>query len=201
MTDFAAIFKAEGVPYVEVGNWRARVRPGTFAPEGCLVHHTASTGYASTLKVVTQGRPDLLGPLCNIYIAKGKAHIISGGRANHAGAGSSKALARLRKNEPPLGTAKKLGYTDDFNGGNGLLVGFEVLSPGDGTALPDADWKVLCHAVAAVLEHIKKPHRNRVIGHAEWTARKIDPIFDVRRNAHYSMNLIRARVGLAGSII
>lgn len=201
VTDFAAIFRKHDVPFVEVGNWRARVRPGTFVPEGVLVHHTASTGYAPTLKVVTDGRPDLMGPLCNIYIAKGKAHIISGGRANHAGAGSSKTLGRLRANKAPLGTAKKLGYPDDFQGGNGLLVGFEVLSPGDGTALADADFKVLCHAAAAILEEIGRPHRNRVIGHAEWTSRKIDPRWNGKgRDAHYSMNLIRERVGLAGAI-
>lgn len=201
MTDFAAIFKAEGVPYVEVGNWRTRVRPGTFKPEGVIVHHTASTNYASTLRTVVEGRPDLNGPLCNIYIARGKAHIISAGRANHAGAGSSKALARMRKNLAPGGTAKKLGYTDDFTGGNGIFVGFEVLSPGNGTELPPADWRVLTHAIAAVLEHIKHPHRNRAIGHAEWTARKIDPRWNgTGHDAHYCMNLIRERVGAAGAI-
>ena len=54
--DFAAIFRRERVPFVEVGPWRTHVRPGTFQPEGVLVHHTGSTGYAGTLNVVRHGR-------------------------------------------------------------------------------------------------------------------------------------------------
>lgn len=201
--DFAAIFKAENVPFVEVGLWRTHVRPGTFQPEGVLVHHTASSGYQGTLDIVRNGRPDLAGPLCNIFIARGKAHLISAGKANHAGVGAAEALNRLRHNDTPNGTARSEGYQDAV-GGNALLVGFEVLSPGDGTVLPLVDWNVTCHAAAAILKHLGQPHSARVIGHAEWTRRKVDPVFgrglDGKKGAHPEMQAIRAHVADYGYI-
>lgn len=196
--DLKAIFTAEKVPFVEWGDWRSRVRPGTFTPEGVLIHHTASSDLGSTLKVVTHGRPDLNGPLCNVFVGNGKCYLISAGRANHAGVGSSKTLARMRKNLTPNGTARTLGYEDDFTGGNGLFVGFEVLSRGNGTVLDVATWNVLCHATAAVLKHIDQPHHARAIGHAEWTQRKIDPVFgrgmNGRKGAYADMQAIRDHV-------
>lgn len=196
--DLKTIFALEHVPYVEWGDWRSRVRPGTFTPEGVMVHHTASTNLDATLKVVTHGRPDLNGPLCNVFVAKGKCYLISAGRANHAGAGASKALDRMRHNNTPNGTARQMDYPDDFNGGNGLFVGFEVLSPGNGTELDLPSWNVLCHAAAAVLKHIGQPHHAHVIGHAEWTRRKIDPVFgrglDGRKGAYADMQAIRQHV-------
>lgn len=201
MTDFAKIFAAEKVPYIEHGDWRTRVRPGNFAPEGVLIHHTASSTFDATLKIVTNGRPDLNGPLCNIFIARGRAILISAGRANHAGAGSSKALTNLRHNVTPKGTAKQLGYADDFQGGNGIFVGFEVLSPGNGTPLAANDRDVLNRAIIAVLKHIGHPHRARAIGHAEWTSRKVDPRWDGAHDAHYSMNLIRSQIGASAAIV
>lgn len=188
--DFAKTFKLHGVPYVEIGDWRSHVRPGTFAPEGVLMHHTASTGYDATLKVVRYGRPDLNGPLCNIFIARGKAHIISAGKANHAGLGAAQALKTLRAGKPPAGSAKDLGYADKV-GGNEVLVGFEILSPGNGTRLPDKDWDVALRAATAILKDLGHRDADRIIGHAEWTSRKIDPILGHGRTAHLNMNAMR----------
>lgn len=175
--DFAEIFRYYKVPFVEVGPWRAHVRPGTFKPEGILLHHTASRNYEATLQVVRHGRDDLAGPLCNIYIARGKAHIISAGRANHAGLGAKEALEHIRAGLPPAGSARDQGYLDDEDtGGNGLLVGFEILSPGTGPRLPDEDWDVTARASTAILKALGKRDIDRVIGHAHWTRRKIDPV-------------------------
>ncbi len=193
--DFAHILAAAKVPFVEHGDWRTRVRPGTFRPEGVMIHHTASTGFDATLKVVTHGRPDLNGPLCNIYVARGKCYLISAGRANHAGAGSSEALAYLRKNSPPTGSAAKLDRPDDFTGANGIFVGFEVLSPGKPSVqLADEDWNVVCKATAAILRNLRIPHPARMIGHAEWTRRKVDPQFGRGTDAHMNMDRLRQRL-------
>jgi hypothetical protein len=191
--DFAAIFTKYRVPFVEIGPWRSHVRPGTFTPEGVLIHHTGSTGYASTLNVVRYGRPDLAGPLCNIYIAKGKAHIISAGRANHAGMGSSEALARLRRDVTPNGTARSMGFADDTNG-NGLFVGFEILAKGDGSPVPLADWNVSAQAAAAILKELRHPDTARCIGHAEWTRRKPDPMFGRGATAYQNMQAFRTKL-------
>lgn len=189
--DFAHIFKAAGVPYVEVGPWRSHVRPGTFRPEGVMIHHTGSTGFASTLKVVRYGREDLAGPLCNIYVAKGRCYIVSAGRANHAGAGSSVVLKEMRKNIPPTATARNRGLTDDFKGANGLFVGFEILGKGDNTPIPEADWAVAAKAAAACLRNLHHPHKSHAIGHGEWTARKPDP--RLGRGADAWTNMARFR--------
>lgn len=194
--DLAKIFTSAGVPYVEVGDWRSRVRPGSFAPEGVLIHHTASTGFDGTLKIVRDGRPDLNGPLCNVFVAKGKCYLISAGRANHAGTGAAEALANLRAGRPPKGTAHQLGYRDDDDTvGNGLLVGFEVLSPGKSSVeLAQEDWVVTAKATAAILRYLKRPTVARAIGHAEWTKRKVDPQFGRGPDAHINMDRLRQAV-------
>lgn len=190
--DFKRTFELHGVPFVEIGPWRTHVRPGTFKPEGVLMHHTASSGYDGTLKVVRYGREDLAGPLCNIFIARGKAHIISAGRANHAGTGAAQALKTLRAGRAPAGSAKELGYKDDPGTvGNGLLVGFEILSPGDGTMLSGKDWDVAVRAATAILKDLGHRDVDRIIGHAEWTSRKIDPVLGHGRTAHLNMNAMR----------
>lgn len=193
MTDLAAIFKAENIPFIEHGDWRSRVRPGTFNPEGLIVHHTASTGLEASLNVVTNGRPDLNGPLCNVFIGGGQLYLISAGRANHAGAGSSTVLSDLRADKAPTGTARDRGLEDDVSGGNGLFVGFEVLSPGTGAILDQPTWALTVRASAAIVKHLGHPSPSRAIGHAEWTKRKIDPEFGhIAGGAHQEMNSIRA---------
>ncbi len=193
--DIAHILRAAHLPVVEVGPWRTNVRPGTFRPEGVMIHHTASTGFDATLKTVRYGREDLAGPLCNVFVARGKCYVISAGRANHAGAGSSKVLAEMRKNIPPSATAYKRDLADDFTGANGLFVGFEVLSPGRASVtLPDEDWFLVSKAAAALLRNLHHPHPARMIGHAEWTRRKPDPQFGHGPDAWVNMARLRQRL-------
>lgn len=194
--DLARIFTSAGVPFVEVGDWRSRVRPGTFTPEGVLVHHTATTGFDGTLKVARDGREDLNGPLYNVLVAKGRCYLLSAGRANHAGTGAAEALANLRVGRVPKGTARQMGYADDPGTvGNGLLVGFGVLSPGKPSVdLAQEDWVVVAKASAAILRYLKRPTVARVIGHAEWTRRKVDPEFGRGPGAHLNMERMRQAV-------
>ena len=144
---------------------------------------------------------DLNGPLCNIYVAHGKLHLISGGKANHAGMGSKTVLDYLLKGSPPTGTAAALHREDNYSGGNSLFVGWEVLSPGDGTELPREDWDVLvrgCAAVSRYLGHVrhKTPDTAWTIGHAEWTSRKIDPRLGLShgKDAHITMDRLRQAI-------
>lgn len=77
----------------ETTGWKSRGRPGSFAPQGVLIHHTAfhatQANPAPALSTVINGRgePDPLpGPLCHVLIDRlGVCHVIASGRANHAG--------------------------------------------------------------------------------------------------------------------
>jgi hypothetical protein len=79
-----------GLQVEVVPGWETR-SAGSFNPVGALCHWTAgprgSTSRPS-LSIVTNGRPDLPGPLCNVYLARnGVAIVVAAGRANHGGAG------------------------------------------------------------------------------------------------------------------
>lgn len=174
MTDILALFHTEGIPIHAYGDWRSRVRPGTFAPEGIIVHHTGDKGRGdSGLTTLIYGRPDLNGPLCTASPREdGILALISAGRANHAGEGSSEVLARIRKELAPLGDAADHGLHDDMVG-NGHFYGFEVDNDGAGQPYPHVQLDTTIRACTALCRH-HGWSANRVIGHKEWTRRKVD---------------------------
>lgn len=115
----------------EVGDWKHHGREFVlggfvFAPEGCVNHHTAGAAKRAgaltpSLRIVTEGRSDLPGPLCNVYQGyddvvpaktgkKGKVYVVAAGVANHAGL-------------PDAGTIR--GMT-----GNSSAYGLEIEHPG-----------------------------------------------------------------------
>lgn len=179
-TDLLALFRAEGIRVREIGNWRAHVRPGTFAPVGIVVHHTGSKGTGEQgLEILRDGRnlgqPDeLRGPLCNASPRQdGTLDLISAGRANHAGAGSSHVLDRVRHDLAPLGYAAALDLHDDTTG-NGWFYGLEVdNSGGPNDDYPAGQYDCVVRACTALCRHHGWT-ANRVILHREWTRRKID---------------------------
>lgn len=89
-TKLPEALKRFGVEVVEVNGWRDRGR-STFTPRGGLNHHTAGprSGMTPSLKTVTEGRPGLPGPLCNVLGSRDlKAYVVAAGKANHGGVGS-----------------------------------------------------------------------------------------------------------------
>jgi hypothetical protein len=79
-----------GLDVVEVAGWQTR-GSSSFSPRGFVWHHTAGprTGIAPSLGVCINGRRDLPGPLCNLFLDRaGTVYVVASGRANHAGAGS-----------------------------------------------------------------------------------------------------------------
>lgn len=178
MTDLASILRAEGVTVVEENGWRTYCRPGSFDPAGVMVHHTAGH---KDLAVVIAGRPDLKGPLANTWLSQqGVAHLISAGRCNHAGSGAAVVYAEVQQNIAPSGTAAALHLTDHTDG-NTRFYGIEVENLGDGhDAYPVAQVQALVGICAALCRHHGWGWQ-RVIGHKEWTARKIDPTLDMNQ--------------------
>lgn len=159
----ADVLRAAGVPVVEEGDWRNRMRPGDFAPIGVLWHHTASTSSPSNpapaLNTCINGRPDLNGPLCQALVDyNGVFHVISGGRANHAGAS--------RGSGPiPAGD------------GNALMIGWEIDYNGVSQEMTAAQYRNSVKATVAVLRRLGRGSAY-VRGHRETsTTGKIDPSF------------------------
>ena len=81
---------------------------------GVMCHHTAGPkdGNMPSLGIVTNGRPDLAGPLSQLCLGRdGTFFVVAAGRASHAGEGTGKALpaairvsSELRPRTPALRT-------------------------------------------------------------------------------------------------
>ena len=107
--------------------------------------------------------------------------------ANHAGPGARTVFNELLNNIAPTGTAASRVLPDDKTlCGNQFFFGFENENLGDG----HQDWPAVqldtMARAAAALCRTHGWNQNRVIGHKEWTSRKIDPLgFDMAdfRNA------------------
>lgn len=158
--------QAAGVKVHFVKGWRSR---GTYAfstvPRGLIDHHDASSsksGKWGALSIVTSGRSGLQGPLSQFVIARGDTPhvaVVAAGRANHAGIGG-----------PHKGIPG--------NSANSYTYGIEKANNGTGESYSNASivaTRVLFAAIAAECRF--GPHM--VIGHKEWTSRKIDPTYSM----------------------
>ncbi|MCY0942610.1 peptidoglycan-binding protein [Streptomyces antarcticus] len=182
----AAILRAEGVNVIEFGQWRTHDRAGhgAWGPiNGVIIHHTVTTGTASSVQLCHDGYAGLPGPLCHGVIAKnGDVYLISAGRANHAGAGDSDVLAAVvdeRTTPAP---------NEQDTDGNARFYGFEAINLGDGAdPWPDAQLDAIERVSAAICRAYGWSAAS-VIGHKEWTATKTDP-------RGFSMTTMRERVG------
>lgn len=169
-----ASLKRWGVKVVEQPGWRTNNRNnvGKWGPvNGSMVHHTASADGMGIVDVCFNGRPDLPGPLCTGVIRKnGTVYLVGNGRANHAGNGSTAVLDAV-VNETPIPDRPGPDAVD----GNARFYGWECVNLGDGEdPWPAVQLDVIARVQAAICEH----HgwgAGSVIGHKEWTTRKIDP--------------------------
>jgi hypothetical protein len=167
------------------GDWR------TGAPVGVIVHHTAPpVPYPlANLAGLTSGNVK-----CNLNIkTDGTVYAVCGGRPNYAnGAGSGVVLAETRAGKAPTGPARARNLTDDTNG-NLWYVAIEVDHPGDGSPLPVVQEMALVATLAALCTRLGFPPE-AVIGHLEWTRRKIDPFWN---GSPYTMPTLRNEVRAA----
>jgi hypothetical protein len=166
ITWLADALRAEGLDVREVPGWKTRGRPFTFVgTEGVLEHHTASnpaSGPRPALRTVTDGRSDLPGPLCQLLIDRiGIVWVIAAGYANHGGWGGP-------WRSVPLDSANK------------YMVGIEIENNGLGEPYSKATMLAARKATVAILKHQKRD-QSWVLGHKEWTSRKINPSFDMNK--------------------
>ncbi|MFI6334735.1 peptidoglycan-binding protein [Streptomyces sp. NPDC050535] len=172
---FAAALRAESVTVEEHGSWSTHNRDGvgSWGPaQGVMLHHTAGSNSVELCRV---GRSDLPGPLCVAVIAKdGTVHLVGYGRTNHAGRGGQAVYNAVRES-----TALPARPGTDAVDGNTHFYGFEIENLGNGRdPYPEAQLKA-AEKVAAAVCRAHGWDAGRVIGHKEWTTRKIDPTFSM----------------------
>lgn len=167
-----AHLKRWGLEVEVVDGWRQRGRPFNFYPRAIIAHHTASgdrSGNFGSERIVTSGRSDLPGPLCQFLLGRdGKVKIVAAGYANHAGYGG-----------PYLDVPKNMGNTYTY--------GIEAENNGIGEKWSAKQLNAYYRLCAALLVWMGRKQVDRVFGHKEWTSRKIDP-------AGIDMNVFRQNV-------
>jgi hypothetical protein len=168
-----AALRAEGLRVVEHRSWRTHNRnhKGPWGPvHGVMIHHTVTSGTASSVELCYNGHSSLPGPLCHGVIAKdGTVYLVGNGRTNHAGNGDDDVL-RAVQNETDL-PADNEANTD----GNRHFYGFECINLGDGRdPWPAVQLAAIEKAAAAICRAHGWSQRS-VIGHLEWQPGKVDP--------------------------
>jgi peptidoglycan hydrolase-like protein with peptidoglycan-binding domain len=153
-----------GLKVSEVPGWPNRGLGDVGTIKGIICHHTGGgrNGNYPTLKVVTDGRRDLKGPLSQLGLGRdGTYYIIAAGLAQHAGRGSFAGVTT----------------------GNSSFIGIEAENVGHPPGHPQHEpWPAVqldayYRGAAAILKHLGLPAAN-CIGHKEWAlpkGRKPDP--------------------------
>jgi hypothetical protein len=163
LTWLAEVLEDAGLKVAEQPGWRSRGRGEMGPVKGVMCHHTAGStkGIMPSLGVITNGRPDLAGPLAQLGLGRdGTYFIVAAGRCNHAGRGMWQGLSN----------------------GNLNFIGIEA----ENTGLASDPWPTVQmdayrRGVAAIL---KKIGANSIMccGHKEYAlphGRKDDPSFDM----------------------
>lgn len=166
LTDLDDALRNAGIGLWADPSWRSRGHGPMSGVRGIVIHHTAGGG-SNDWKVVRDGRAGLAGPLSQLTFERdGSVRLLAAGQAWHAGTGS----------HPRIGA----------NNANAWTIGIEGVSRGVGNDWTAAQRREYPRVAAALCRHYGLP-ADAVIGHKEWTNRKIDP-------GDWSMNDFRAEV-------
>jgi peptidoglycan hydrolase-like protein with peptidoglycan-binding domain len=163
LTWLASVLKNAGLKVAEQPGWQSRGTGPMGTVRGVICHHTAGpkAGIMPSLKVITDGRPGLSGPLAQLGLGRdGSWFIIAAGRANHAGAGSWKGIKT----------------------GNSSFIGIEAENMGTSAdPWPAVQMDSYARGVAAILKQLGTD-QSMCCGHKEYAlpkGRKVDPSFDM----------------------
>jgi hypothetical protein len=163
LTWLAEVLEGAGLKVAEQPGWRTRGRGDMGVVRGVMCHHTAGppNGIMPSLGIVTNGRPDLAGPLAQLCLGRdGTFFVVAAGRANHAGAGS----------------------WHDVTTGNSSFIGIEAENTGlKADPWPAVQLDAYRRGVAALLKKIGAS-AEMCCGHKEYAlpkGRKDDPTFEM----------------------
>lgn len=161
LTWLPSVLRLAGLEVVEQPGWQTRGHGDMQKPLGVICHHTAECrdkNVEPALKVITEGRPGLKGPLCNLGLGQGGTYwMVAAGIAHHAGPGKFRNITK----------------------GNTYMVGIEAENDGIGEPWPKEQMIAYAKGCAAIANYCKFT-ADFVIGHKEWApTRKIDPTFNM----------------------
>jgi hypothetical protein len=169
---YQAALKAEGLPITAHAGWAERNRPGPWDPTaGVVIHHTGPwSTVAGMLRLLTEGRSDLPGPLCHAAGRPGGiVDLVGWHDTNHAGLNDPAVLGAMRKGDRP--PAPRSGR--DSEDGNAATFGIELIHKGSGPWPPE---QVECAVkYAAAVCRLQGWNANHVVYHKGLTTRKVDP--------------------------
>jgi peptidoglycan hydrolase-like protein with peptidoglycan-binding domain len=154
------------------------------SPVGIVVHHTASNHKADPDDVIDmciRGVNKVPGPLYN-YMIKRDGTIVCLSekfKANHAGRGSRKVMDRLRHDKKVVESTVPGRSTF-----NASLYGVAIINDGLGEDVPDVQMDALARFCAFLCDGHGWNPLSRILGHKEYTTRKIDPVFNMKAFRH-----------------
>lgn len=163
-----SVLRDNGLAVEETSGWQTRGHGDVGSIKGVICHHTAGakTGNSPSLGIVTNGRPDLGGPLAQLVLGRnGTYYMVAAGKAWHAGAG----------------------IWQGVHDGNSSMIGIEAENTGleNDCPWPVVQMEAYAKGVAAILKHVgARPIM--CVGHLEWATpvgRKSDPSFSVGTRA------------------
>jgi peptidoglycan hydrolase-like protein with peptidoglycan-binding domain len=161
LTWLSEVLLAAGLKVAEQPGWIDRGTAEMGTVKGVICHHTAGPrmGNMPSLGIITNGRPDLNGPLAQLGLGRdGTYYLVAAGRANHAGSGTWQGITT----------------------GNSSFIGIEAENAGT----PDDPWPAVQldayrHGITAILNKIGA-NSSMCCGHKEYAlpvGRKTDPSF------------------------
>jgi N-acetyl-anhydromuramyl-L-alanine amidase AmpD len=158
------VLKGAGLKVALQPGWEDRGHREMGDVFGVICHHTAGpkAGNMPSLGVVTNGRPDLSGPLAQLCLGRdGTYYVVAAGLCYHAGAGNWRNVTT----------------------GNTNFIGIEAENTGlaNDRPWPDIQMDAYRRGVAAILQHISRGVE-WCAGHKEYAlpaGRKDDPDFDM----------------------
>lgn len=177
----AEMLRAEGVKVAEHPGWMTHNRnhKGPWGEvHGVIIHHTVTGPKVDGVQICNDGFAALPGPLCHGVISRnGVVHLISSGRANHAGGGDPAVLAAVQREDYPVRPPAPKAHDGSPGAvdGNRAFYGFECENLGDGKdPWPEVQVEAVVRASAAFARYHGWSAKS-VIGHSEWSDWKSDP--------------------------
>jgi hypothetical protein len=167
----------------EHSGWRTR-RHGALNGKVIVVHDsvTGSMSDERAAQFCADGRSDLKGPLYECLIGQdGAAHLIAFGLTWNAGRGNAARLAQATRGQMPLDRELARPTSDNTGGANSIAHGIAYTTAGAGPysgAQAAAGQRVIA-AYCKAEGWSPRGGAGSVIGHGEYSSRKVDPKLDM----------------------